>query len=165
MTQHNPTGRNAKALRRGIYLGLQYSSRKSAIPNLADNQGIDHSEVTARLATKSMLASKNTRPPVTTPDEGLHWIKILAGELSVRLREAREVTPGIWPKTIALGYRTGNEAVKHRQIPFPFSRNLNTDYIVRFAKRLWDEVCQPMSRGGMKLNNVSWNHRMSIAAD
>lgn len=102
-----------------------------------------------------MLASKNTRPAVTTPEQGLHWIKILAGELHVRLRESREVTPGIWPKSLVLGHRTGIESAKHRQIPFPFTRNLNTEYIVKFAKKLWEEVCQPMSRGGMKLNNVS----------
>jgi DNA polymerase eta len=54
-----------------------------------------------------MLASKNTRPPVTTPEQGLHWINVLAGELNVRLRESREVARGLWPKTLVLSHRTG----------------------------------------------------------
>lgn len=54
-----------------------------------------------------MLASKNTRPAVTTPEQGMHWIGVLAGELNVRLRDAREVTPGLWPKTLVIGHRTG----------------------------------------------------------
>lgn len=110
--------------------------------------------MTPRLATKSMLASKNTRPPVTTPEQGVHWLGILAGELFVRLREAREIAPGLWPKSIVLGHRTGIETSRHRQAPFPYSKNLSAAYISKHAEKLWAEVCQPMSRGGMKLNNV-----------
>jgi len=128
-------------------------------------------QVKERTATKSMLASKNTRPAVNTPAQGLHWIGVLAGELNVRLRDAREINPGLWPKTLVLGHRTGTskiscaradekgiEAGRSRQIPFPFTRHLSTEYIVKYAKKLWDEVCQPMKNGsGMKLNNVSLN--------
>lgn len=63
--------------------------------------------VKGRTATKSMLASKNTRPAVSTPEQGMHWIGVLAGELNVRLRDAREITPGLWPKTLVIGHRTG----------------------------------------------------------
>ena len=63
--------------------------------------------VIERTATKSMLASKNTRPPVSTPEQGMHWINVLGGELNVRLRDAREINPGLWPKTLVLGTRTG----------------------------------------------------------
>lgn len=63
--------------------------------------------VKGRTATKSMLASKNTRPAVTTPEQGMHWIGVLAGELNVRLRDAREITPGLWPRTLVIGHRTG----------------------------------------------------------
>jgi len=63
--------------------------------------------VKERTATKSMLASKNTRPAVNTPQQGLHWIGVLGGELNVRLRDAREINPGLWPKTLVLGTRTG----------------------------------------------------------
>lgn len=50
---------------------------------------------------------------------------------------------------------TGIEPSKSRQIPFPFTKNLNTEYIVKYAKKLWEECTQPMSKGNMKLNNVS----------
>lgn len=60
-----------------------------------------------RTATKSMLASKNTRPAITTPQQGMHWLGVLGGELNVRLRDAREINPGLWPKTMVLGTRTG----------------------------------------------------------
>lgn len=119
-------------------------------------RGVDHTEVKERVATKSMLASKNTRPSVTTPEQGLHWINVLAGELNVRLREAREVAPGLWPKTLVLSHRTGGEGSRSRQTPFPFTRHLSTEYIVKYAKKLWDEVTQPMQNGaGMKLNNMA----------
>lgn len=134
------------------------------------------SSVKGRTATKSMLASKNTRPAVTTPAQGMHWIGVLAGELNVRLRDARELNPGLWPKTLVIGHRTGKspktktlirrverlliacigiEAARSRQTPFPFTRQLTTEYIIKYAKKLWDEVCQPMRNGAsMKLNNV-----------
>ena len=67
--------------------------------------------VTARVATKSMLASKNVRPNVTTPGQGLHWLDVLAGELHVRLRDAREISPGLWPKTLVLSHRTGQHNI------------------------------------------------------
>lgn len=68
-------------------------------------------QVKERTATKSMLASKNTRPAVNTPAQGLHWIGVLAGELNVRLRDAREINPGLWPKTLVLGHRTGTSKI------------------------------------------------------
>ncbi|ORX38540.1 hypothetical protein BD324DRAFT_621278 [Kockovaella imperatae] len=118
-------------------------------------RGIDHSEVTARVATKSMLASKNVRPSVTTPEQGHHWLQVLAGELNVRLRDARDISPGLWPKTLVLSHRTGIEASKSRQTAFPFTRNLSTEYILKYARKLWDEVTQPMNKGNMKLNNIA----------
>lgn len=65
------------------------------------------SSVKERTATKSMLASKNIRPAVKDYEMGIHWIGILAGELNVRLRDAREINSGLWPKTLVLGHRTG----------------------------------------------------------
>jgi hypothetical protein len=50
--------------------------------------------------TKSMLASKNLQKAITSTKDGPHWIRVLAAELSLRLREAREVTPGLWPKSL-----------------------------------------------------------------
>ena len=66
-----------------------------------------------------MLASKNTRPPVNTPAQGMHWINVLGGELNVRLRDAREINPGLWPKTLVLGTRTGMSL-----LPFPLPLSL-----------------------------------------
>ena len=56
-----------------------------------------------------MLASKNVRPNVTSPEQGHHWLSVLAGELHVRLRDAREITPGLWPKSLVLSHRTGED--------------------------------------------------------
>lgn len=54
-----------------------------------------------------MLASKNVQPSITTREGGYHWLNILAGELYVRLRDARDITEGLWPKTITLTTRQG----------------------------------------------------------
>jgi DNA polymerase eta len=54
-----------------------------------------------------MLASKNVQPSITTREGGYHWLNILAGELYVRLRDARDITDGLWPKTITLTTRQG----------------------------------------------------------
>nr|XP_018261447.1 DNA polymerase eta subunit [Kwoniella dejecticola CBS 10117]OBR83605.1 DNA polymerase eta subunit [Kwoniella dejecticola CBS 10117] len=108
-----------------------------------------------RVATKSMLASKNVRPNVRTPEQGQHWLSVLAGELNVRLREAREVAPGLWPKTLVLSHRQGIDPSRSRQTPFPFTRNLSTEYILKFARKLWEEATAPMKNGNMKLNNIA----------
>jgi DNA polymerase eta len=54
-----------------------------------------------------MLASKNLPQPVTKAAEGHHWIRVLAAELALRLNDAREVNPNLWPKTIVLHARKG----------------------------------------------------------
>lgn len=104
-----------------------------------------------------MLASKNTIPAVTTTAGGYHWLSVLAGELAVRLRESREVTPGLWPKTIVLSSRSALAANpwQHRtiQMPFPFTRHLDADYIAKFGRRLWDDSIGKQER--IKLTNIS----------
>lgn len=57
--------------------------------------------------TKSMLASKNLPQPIVKTSQGHHWIRVLAAELALRLREARETDPALWPKTIVLHARQG----------------------------------------------------------
>jgi DNA polymerase eta len=64
-----------------------------------------------------MLASKNVQPSITTREGGYHWLTVLAGELYVRLRDAREITEGLWPKTLVLGTRQGESAA----VPRPYS--------------------------------------------
>jgi DNA polymerase eta len=52
-----------------------------------------------------MLASKNLSPAVTKLSEGYQWIRVLASELALRLNDARETTPNLWPKTLVLNAR------------------------------------------------------------
>ena len=56
---------------------------------------------------KSMMASKNLPNPITKASQGHHWIRVLAAELALRLREAREEMPALWPKTLVLHARRG----------------------------------------------------------
>ncbi len=60
------------------------------------------------IVNKSMLASKNLPKPITKPSEGHHWIRVLAAELALRLNDAREVNPKLWPKTLVLHARKGS---------------------------------------------------------
>lgn len=57
--------------------------------------------------TKSMLASKNLPQPIVSVSQGHHWIRVLAAELALRLREARESIPALWPRSIVLHIRQG----------------------------------------------------------
>jgi DNA polymerase eta len=82
-----------------------------------------------------MLASKNTIPAVRTRKR-YHWLNILLGELTVRLREGRESAPGLWPKTLVLSTRATSESFHSRQTAFPFTRNLTPEYIVKYARKL-----------------------------
>lgn len=114
---------------------------------------------------------------ITTREAGYHWLAVLAGELYVRLRDARETTDGLWPKSLVIGTRQGEagsrsyvqrfpvavsqsvslaseRTSRHRQMTFPFTRNLSTDYIAKYANKLWDEVTEPTNRS-LKVNNVS----------
>ena len=54
-----------------------------------------------------MLASKNLPQAITKAAEGHHWIRVLAAELALRLNEARDNNPALWPKTIVLHIRKG----------------------------------------------------------
>jgi len=61
-----------------------------------------------------MLASKNLPKPITQPSDGHQWIRILAAELALRLNDARESMPTLWPKTIVLHARRGDLILQHR---------------------------------------------------
>ena len=56
---------------------------------------------------KSMLASKNLPRAITKPSEGQHWIRVLAAELALRLNDARQLSPNLWPKSLVLHARKG----------------------------------------------------------
>ncbi|TFK49546.1 DNA/RNA polymerase [Heliocybe sulcata] len=104
-------------------------------------RGIDRTEVKEKAAiTKSMLASKNLAQPVAKASEGSHWIRVLAAELALRLNEAREQTPGLWPKSIVLGLRQGWRTDRSKQAPFPFHRTVTVDLIAAAGDKLWKEL-------------------------
>ena len=123
-------------------------------------KGIDETEVTSISRNKTMLASKNLIPPCTIPSDGLRWIDLLAGELNVRLLEARELSPGLWPKTLVLKWRTGygyGNNLRSRQAPYGFNKYSSPSPIVSLAKRLWAEACAEIKQdqGPMDVFSVS----------
>src|SRR5260370_38094311 len=65
---------------------------------------------------KSMLASKNLPKPITKPAEGHHWIRVLAAELALRLNDARQMSPNLWPKTLVLQAKKGASLTQRKEI-------------------------------------------------
>ncbi|KAJ7116403.1 DNA polymerase eta [Mycena epipterygia] len=119
-------------------------------------RGIDHSEVKEKQTlNKSMLASKNLPQPITKLSEGYQWIRVLAAELALRLNEARETTPNLWPKTIVLNARNvkAQESRRSKQAPWPFVREVTVDIIAAAADKLWKELVDP--RVPMKIIGIS----------
>ncbi|KAI0648921.1 DNA/RNA polymerase [Trametes meyenii] len=118
-------------------------------------RGIDRSEVKEKTAVnKSMLASKNLPQPITKATQGHHWIRVLAAELALRLNEARDANPALWPKTIVLHIRQGYDAFKSKQTPFPFVKNVTVDVIASFCDKLWKELIGTNGSLPFKISNV-----------
>ncbi|KAJ3563298.1 hypothetical protein NP233_g9027 [Leucocoprinus birnbaumii] len=115
------------------------------------------------IINKSMLAAKNLPKPIKNGAEGHHWIRVLAAELALRLKDARESSPNLWPKTLVLNARkgliigsswqrktpirmigfdanTGYENGRSKQAPFPFVRQPTVDVIASAADKLWKEL-------------------------
>ncbi|KAF8624512.1 hypothetical protein AX15_005827 [Amanita polypyramis BW_CC] len=99
-------------------------------------RGIDHTEVKEKsIVNKSMMASKNLPKAITQASEGYHWIRVLAAELALRLNNARQTNPNLWPKTLVLHVR------KHsKQAPFPFTREVTVDVVASAGNKLWKEL-------------------------
>nr|GAT60999.1 DNA polymerase eta [Mycena chlorophos] len=119
-------------------------------------RGIDYTEVKAKSAlNKSMLAAKNLPTPITNIADGYQWIRVLAAELALRLTEARETTPSLWPKTIVLHARNilDRDGRKSKQAPWPFVREVTVDVVAGAANKLWREFCD--ARAPMKVTGVS----------
>ena len=57
------------------------------------------------LLTKSMMAAKNLPHVVTKASDGPKWMRALAAELALRLKDIREDSPAVWPKTLVLHVR------------------------------------------------------------
>ncbi|KAG6909960.1 hypothetical protein DXG01_014229 [Tephrocybe rancida] len=105
-------------------------------------RGVDRSEVKEKKSTlnKSMLASKNLPQPITNASEGFQWIRVLAAELALRLNEAREISPNLWPKSIVLRARRGYNAGHSKQAAFPFTPEVTVDTVAAAANTLWKEL-------------------------
>ncbi|KAF8322607.1 DNA polymerase eta [Clavulina sp. PMI_390] len=117
-------------------------------------RGVDYSELSEEVANKSMLASKNIRPPVVKWEDGDRWLRMLAGDLSLRLTEARELAPSMWPKTLTLGIKQDSDPRQSRQCPFPYTRNFSVDTIITLAQKLWRELTSG-KQGHAKIHNIS----------
>ena len=122
------------------------------------------------MLNKSMLASKNLPKPITKPSEGYHWIRVLAAELALRLNDARQISPNLWPKTLVLHARkgvtiffrpmaitevhshSGYEAGRSKQAPFPFTRELTVDIISSAGDKLWKELVG--NNSNLKISSV-----------
>lgn len=119
---------------------------------------------------KSMLASKNLPKPITKASDSQHWIRVLAAELALRLNDARQCNPTLWPKTIVLHIRqgtylhlssisvfslefTGWETRRSKQATFPFTREVTVDVIAMAGDKLWKELIIPGEL--LKVTNVS----------
>ncbi|GAA5950553.1 hypothetical protein JCM3765_000526 [Sporobolomyces pararoseus] len=99
-------------------------------------RGLDFTEVEPKTNVKSMLSSKNFRPFIYKYSEVIHWLNILATELHLRLTDAREQSPGLWPKTITFTHRSPTFVIRSHQSSFPFTSNLTISYIFRQAEKL-----------------------------
>lgn len=117
-------------------------------------RGIDRAEVKDKpTINKSMLAAKNLPKPITKAAEGQHWIRVLAAELALRLKDAREANPNLWPKTLVLHARKGWESSRSKQVPFPFTRNATVDVIAAAGNNLWKDLVG--SSTDLKITTVS----------
>ncbi|GAA5902637.1 hypothetical protein JCM6882_009339 [Rhodosporidiobolus microsporus] len=99
-------------------------------------RGIDYTEVETKTQVKSMLSSKNFRPYISTYGEVLHWLNILATELHLRLTDARDLSPGLWPKTITFTHRSPQFVIRSHQAPFPYTSSPSASYILKHGEKL-----------------------------
>ncbi|KAG6850700.1 hypothetical protein H0H93_009858 [Arthromyces matolae] len=125
----------------GGKLGTALASEFEAA-TVGDLFGIDRTEVKEKKSTlnKSMLASKNLPRPITNASEGFHWIRVLAAELALRLKEAREISPNLWPKSLVIRARRGYDAGHSKQAPFPFTSEVTVDSVAAAGNALWKDL-------------------------
>ncbi|KAN0066523.1 N-acetyltransferase eso1 [Thecaphora frezii] len=106
-------------------------------------RGVDHSEVRERVNNQTMLASKSVRPPITRGEEAVHWLRILATELAVRLQEARNERTNLWPKTLVLRYIRAGSVPRSRQVAFPYFTWKDNEQlaavVLKKGEKLWLE--------------------------
>ncbi|TIA98724.1 hypothetical protein E3P94_02494 [Wallemia ichthyophaga] len=104
-------------------------------------RGVNSDQVTQRVMTKSMLASKSFRPTVKTVGEIRHWFKILSSELSQRLKEMRgeQDKRTMWPKSIVLSINQLYQPSRSHQSPFPYNAAFGPELIQKHAEKLLRE--------------------------
>ncbi|KAG0145040.1 hypothetical protein CROQUDRAFT_723679 [Cronartium quercuum f. sp. fusiforme G11] len=107
-------------------------------------RGIDNSLVLEKVDVKSMMSSKNFRPFINSWDQVDDWLKILSTDLLARLNEAREINPGLWPKTMVIHKRDENQKTISKQINFIHTNNLSREYIYNLSKRLLTEFSKSL---------------------
>ncbi|KAM6504280.1 hypothetical protein JOM56_001223 [Amanita muscaria] len=104
-------------------------------------RGIDRNEVKEKsVVNKSMMASKNLPQAINQVSEGYHWIRVLAAELALRLKNARQTDPNLWPKTLVLHARKYPDAGRSKQSAFPFTREITVDVVAAAGDKLWKEL-------------------------
>ncbi|UZJ56120.1 hypothetical protein CBS101457_005440 [Exobasidium rhododendri] len=142
-------------------------------------RGVDYSPVSARIANKTMLASKNLRPTIRRPHEALTWIAMLSNELVVRLREiwadergagdvddeesAKKLIPTLWPKVLVLRFIKTRGGARSRQCPFPYVNNLQGKDVQKMGEKLWAEACEEMKLGQRSSSSDSGTEVVTIA--
>lgn len=122
-------------------------------------RGDDASEVTPRVAIKSMLSAKSFRPPLTTLDAANRWLRVFASDIAARLDElASEPAEDAVtddpealkqkskpkrsrrPRSLNLHHRQGG-AVRSRQAPIPPGPGTpDREVLLRVARELFASV-------------------------
>ncbi|KAJ3853975.1 hypothetical protein EV368DRAFT_37783 [Lentinula lateritia] len=144
-----------------LYVHIEFQAKfgESAIWVYEILRGIDRSEVKEKSpVNKSMLAAKALQKPITKIDDGPHWIRVLAAELSLRLNDARKERPNLWPKTLALHavlkVRIGYGTARSKQAPFPFTKEVTVNVIAAAGGKLWKELVGNVT-GTIKVTYIS----------
>ncbi|CAE6384978.1 unnamed protein product [Rhizoctonia solani] len=91
-------------------------------------RGIDYSEVKERTSLKSMMASKNVRPGITTTEQARHWLAVLSAELACFI---------FGKITYPTLHTPGSNTPRSKQIAFPFTRTFSAATILVPAEKLW----------------------------
>lgn len=142
-------------------------------------RGIDHSPVSARIANKTMLASKNLKPTIKKPHEALPWIAMLSNELVIRIREiwadergvddvdneevAKKLIPTLWPKVLVLRFIRTRGGHRSRQCPFPYINHLQGKDVQKVADKLWAEACDEMKLGQKAMGSEGGTEVVTVA--
>ncbi|KIK62517.1 hypothetical protein GYMLUDRAFT_223745 [Collybiopsis luxurians FD-317 M1] len=149
---------------------LQEKFGESAVWIYEILRGIDRAEVKEKPpVNKSMMAAKALHRPITQVSDGPHWIRVLSGELALRLNDARKERPSLWPKTLTIhGGSRSNTAngwsSRSKQAPFPFIKEVTIDVIAAAGEKLWRELVGT-GTGPIKINHIALAFTGIEAAD